>query len=140
MKKIALVSSFLSLMFFVSLAIAPVFVFAQAEGTKTTTTTQTSTPNISFQLKNPLGSSTTLDGFLAKILDAIVLLLSPVVVIMLLYSGFLFVTAQGKAEEITKAKQALIYTLIGAAIVLGAKGLAEVIKNTVSCLASNGSC
>jgi hypothetical protein len=96
---------------------------------------------LSFKVPNPLGSNTTtLDGFFANVLDAIVLLLTPVIVIMLVYCGFLFVSAQGKEEELTKAKSALMYTLIGAAIVLGAKGLAEVLKNTVTCLASSGSC
>ncbi len=54
---------------------------------------------------------------------------------MLLYSGFLFVLARGNAEKLGEAKKALMYTLIGAAIVLGAKGLATIIENTVVNLA-----
>ncbi len=97
--------------------------------------------SIEFQLKNPLGDKTgDLNTFLQNILRAMVLLLTPVVVIMMLYSGFLFVSARGSAEELTKAKQALLYTLIGAAIVLGAEGFATILKNTVTCLAGSPGC
>ncbi len=108
-------------------------------GTTTTTSgTANGTTNskIDFAIKNPLGSSSTdLPGFVANVLSAIVDLLFPVVVIMLLYSGFLFVIARGNSEKLGDAKNALLYTLIGAAIVLGASGLAHVIQNTISALA-----
>lgn len=97
--------------------------------------------SISFKLKNPLGSDTAdLNTFLQNILKAIVMLITPVVVIMMIYSGFLFVTARGAAEELTKAKQALLYTLIGAAIVLGAQGIATLLKNTITCIAGSPGC
>lgn len=92
--------------------------------------------NLQFAIKNPLGStSTDLPGFIANVLSAIVDLLFPVVVIMLLYSGFLFVISRGNIEKLGDAKKALMYTVIGAAIVLGASGLAHVIQNTISAIA-----
>ena len=124
-----------------SVTLTPSVLMAGTVDNTNTLTATTTTSTLSFQVPNPLGSNTTtLNGFLANVLDAIVLLLTPVIVIMLIYSGFLFISAQGKAEELTKAKNALIYTLIGAAIILGAKGLADVLKNTVTCLASSGPC
>ncbi len=78
--------------------------------------------------------------FLQNILKGIVLLLTPIVVIMMLYAGFLFVTAQGNAEKLGEAKKALLYTMIGAAIVLGAEGFATIIKNTVTCLGGANGC
>lgn len=84
------------------------------------------------QLKNPLNSNTaTVPGFIKNVLSGLVLLLTPFLVIMLIYCGFLFVTAKGNAEKLGDAKKALMYTLIGAAIVLGAQGLSEIIGNTV---------
>ena len=139
MKKIALFAAapgfFVAV--FLSLAMmAPALAVAQVSDT-TTPTPITATPTITFQVPNPLGSTGDLNTLIANILRAVVLLLTPVVTIMLLYSGFLFVTARGNAEELTKAKQALLYTLIGAAIVLGAQGLELVVQNTVTCLLSS---
>ena len=105
-------------------------------GTTGSTATTGTTQALSFNVPNPLGTTSDLNTILGKVLDAIVLLLTPVITIMLLYSGFLFVTAQGQPEELSKAKTTLMYTLIGAAIVLGAKGLELVIQNTVNCLAT----
>lgn len=55
----------------------------------------------------------------------------PIIALAIIYSGFLFVSAQGKPEAITKAKNALMYTLIGAAILLGSWAIAKLISETV---------
>jgi hypothetical protein len=91
-----------------------------------------SSATIQFKLENPLKGSTTINGFLEKVLDAVVLLLTPVIVVMLLWTGFLFVKAQGNGEALESAKKSLLWTLVGAAIVLGAKGLAVAIGSTIS--------
>ncbi|MEI8130228.1 MAG: hypothetical protein WCG55_01860 [bacterium] len=96
--------------------------------------------NLAFKLDNPIQGSADLPSFVQTILKAVALLLTPVVVIMMLYSGFLFVTALGNAEKLGEAKQALLYTMIGAAVVLGAEGFATIIKSTVGCLAGGTGC
>lgn len=96
--------------------------------------------NLAFKLDNPIQGSTDLTSFVQTILKAAALLLTPVVVLMMLYSGFLFVIARGNAEKLGEAKQALLYTMIGAAVVLGAEGFATIIKSTVGCLAGGTGC
>ncbi len=96
--------------------------------------------NLAFQLDNPIQGSSDLPSFVQTILKAVALLLTPVVVIMMLYSGFLFVISRGNAEKLGEAKQALLYTMIGAAVVLGAEGFATIIKSTVGCLAGGTGC
>jgi len=58
----------------------------------------------------------------------------PVIVLAIVYCGFLFVKAQGKPEELKKAKDALLYTLIGAAVLLGSWAIAKMISATVLAL------
>ncbi len=138
MKKIVLMLGLFTVLLTASMTLVPTSIFAG--GTTVSSGPATSVP-LSFQVPNPLGSTTTtLDQFLSNILSAIVLLLTPVITIMLLYSGCLFISAQGNEEGLTKAKATLMYTLIGAAVILGAQGLALVLKNTVTCLASSGTC
>ena len=86
-------------------------------------------------IDNPIKGNGDLETFIKNILDGIVLILTPVLVIMVVYCGYLFVSAQGNTEKLGEAKKALMYTLIGAAIVLGAKGLETIIGNTVGALA-----
>ena len=100
--------------------------------TTTGSTGGTTGTGLNFKLNNPIVGVDTIPDFLAKVINAILLVLTPVVVIMFIYSGFLFVQAQGNEEKIAKAKQTLIYTLIGAAVILGSKGIALAVQQTVT--------
>lgn len=83
-------------------------------------------------ISNPLGSgTTTLTAFLTMVLGAATQIGAIVVVVAIIYCGFLFVVAQGNEEKLSKAKTALTWTLIGAAILLGATALQLAISNTV---------
>ena len=53
------------------------------------------------------------------------------VALAIIYCGFLFVSARGNTEKLTKAKEALLYTVIGAAILLGSWAIAIMISETV---------
>jgi hypothetical protein len=80
---------------------------------------------------NPIPSITSVPGLIKTILEGLLKIGIPVVALAIVYCGFLFVQARGKPEAITKAKDALLYTLIGAAILLGSWAIAEMISATV---------
>ncbi len=95
--------------------------------------------NSSATLKNPLdtngsGSSMTFTSLLTLILKIVTEIGSIVVVFFIIYAGFMFVTAQGNEEKLTKAKNSLMWTLIGAAILLGANAIALAVQGTVTSL------
>lgn len=81
-------------------------------------------------LSNPIAYSS-ISAFLQAILKAVVLILFPIIVLMLVYTGFLFVKAQGKEQEIANARKAFFWTVIGGLIVLGAQALSMAIEATV---------
>jgi len=82
---------------------------------------------------NPLGPDgvNSIPAFIQKLLEGLLRIGIPIIALAIIYSGFLFVKAQGKPEEISKAKSALLYTLIGSAILLGSWAIAQLISNTV---------
>lgn len=49
----------------------------------------------------------------------------------IIYSGFLFVKAQGKPEALKNARAAFTWTIVGVFIILGAEVLVDVIINTL---------
>lgn len=55
-----------------------------------------------------------------------------VAVFFIIYSGFLFVTARGNEKKVGDAKNAIIWTVIGTAILLGARVIADVIQGTLN--------
>lgn len=91
-------------------------------------------------LINPLNSGDCtpngdcLMAFLNKILDLVIRIGSIAVILMLVWVGYLFVVAQGNGEKIAEARHALLWTLIGALILLGAKAISFGIEATVKAL------
>ena len=49
-----------------------------------------------------------------------------------MYAGFLFVTANGNESQLTQAKNALLWSVVGGVIALGARLILEVIQGTVA--------
>lgn len=79
---------------------------------------------------NPINSNT-INEFIKKILEGAIKIGIPIIALAIIYCGFLFVAARGNSEKLKKAKDAITYTLIGAAILLGAWALAQLISETV---------
>ena len=82
-------------------------------------------------IKNPIGPDTLIE-FVEAILGIIIQIGIPVLVVMIVYVGFKFVMAQGNDGKLTEAKTAFFWTIIGAAIVLGAFVISTVIQTTIN--------
>lgn len=125
MKKLIIVSGILmSAMFAPSVLVTTVF---SATGDATTVTTG--------KLQNPLKSDyDTFSKFTAGVVKTAVNVMLPFVVLGFIYSGFIFVKAQGNEKELEAAKTAIWYSVIGAFILFGAWGFAQIISTTVSTL------
>ena len=85
-------------------------------------------------LINPLRGVDSFPDFLRAILGGIVEIGTIVLIMMLVYVGFLFVAARGNAEKLQGAKSALVWTVIGGLILLGATSIQLVIEGTVNSL------
>ena len=73
-------------------------------------------------------------NFLNKILDFVIKIGVVVVVLMTVYVGYLFVVAQGNSTKIEEAKKALLWTIVGALILLGSQAIAVAIRATVQAI------
>lgn len=81
---------------------------------------------------DPLGERFgTVSELIKTILEGVIRIGLPVIALAIVFSGFLFVFARGNPEKLTKARDALLYTIVGAAILLGAWAIAKMIKATV---------
>lgn len=80
---------------------------------------------------NPIGGIDTVNEFIKILLEGLIRIGFPIIALAIIYSGFLFVFARGNSEKLQKAKDALLYTLIGAAILLGSWSIAQLISSTV---------
>ena len=113
--------------------IAPV-VFATPDGGVTNPPDGgvTNGTNITTTITNPLGEKITdIPSFIKEAVNIVLYVGIPIIALAIIYSGFLFVKAQGNAEALTTAKKTLLYTLIGGALLLGAFVIANAIGKTV---------
>lgn len=94
--------------------------------------------NINVKIENPLGPKgpQTIPDFIKKLIEVVLVVGVPIAALAIIYTGFLFVQAQGNSEKLTKAKNALLYTLIGTALLLGAFVIANAIGKTVKDISS----
>lgn len=106
--------------FYYSLGIfLPVISYAQAPGVVT--------------IENPLKGTGSLMELIVAILNNIVLPIAAVLVVLyIIYGGFLFLSAQGNPKKIEEAKSNLLWALIGAGVLLGAVAISKVVQATIN--------
>jgi hypothetical protein len=103
--------------------------------TQTSPTTNSNEPAVSQttgqgELLNPLGINS-LEELLQAVLRAVVRIGAILLVLALVWTGFLFVFAQGNEEKIKSARQALFWTVIGGLVLLGAEAISLVLSSTI---------
>lgn len=86
-------------------------------------------------LINPLRADS-IEQLLEVLVDFAVRIGFLVVIVMLVIVGFMFVAARGNPEKIKDARTALLWTLVGAVILVGATIIVEVIKATVDAISA----
>ena len=84
----------------------------------------------SVTLQNPLGYNS-LAEFLRRLLDLVVQIGFPVIVLFIVYIGFLYIQSQGKADKLKDVHNYFFWALVGSLIVLGAQALSLAIQATV---------
>jgi hypothetical protein len=78
------------------------------------------------QFCNPLASQS-FEALVQSLANWVTVIALPIAAIFIIYSGFLFVTAGGNQAKVDAAKTTFYWTIIGAAIVVGAWALATAI-------------
>ena len=87
---------------------------------------------INIALTNPLGNVDSVEEVLVALLNAFIVIATPIIVVYIIYAGFLYVTARGNAEQTKQATTALTYAIIGGVILLGAVAISEIVANLVN--------
>ena len=83
-------------------------------------------------LGNPTpGAGVTLEDFVGILIKIVQFVAIPALTVSIIYAGFILVSAGGNETEIEKGKKWITWTLVGAAIVLGAQVIANVAFGTM---------
>ncbi len=84
------------------------------------------------EFANPFKGASDLSTLVEKIIKDVLFPIGGVIaVVMIMYAGFTYVTAGGDMSKIKTATDMLLYTSIGAAILLGAWVIVQAIDTTI---------
>lgn len=105
----------------------------QTQGYSNVQTQTQGAGNNSVQLINPL-HATNLSMFVKDILDFVIRIGTIIVILMMVFVGYKFVVAQGAPGKIEEARAMLLWTIVGALILLGSQAISIAIQATVKSL------
>lgn len=87
-------------------------------------------PGIKFKWESFI-APTSIEDLLLAALNVFIVVATPIVVLYIIYAGFLYVTAKGNAEQVQQATRALTYAIIGGVIIIGATAIAAIVSGVV---------
>jgi hypothetical protein len=92
--------------------------------------TQLPIPPSELERRVPVASSGVLDT-VKKIIDFVTYALLIVAVVVIVLAGYQFVTAQGDTDKITKARNYIIYAMIGVVVALLSQAIVGLVRNVI---------
>jgi|GEM_PF-1189050 len=100
-----------------------------------TSSNQDTQPSVNLEyteinIENPI-SINSVPELVEKVFEFLIKIGIPLLVVMIVYSGWLYLFARGNPGEIKKAHDMFLYTLIGGAILLSAWAIAQLIHSTL---------
>ncbi len=114
----------------------------QSGGTGTVAPTPAPGPTVT--LVNPLNlgncgsNGTCLEALLNNILDFVIRIGTIAIILMIVFVGYKFVIARDNSGKLEEARRMLLWTVVGALILLGAKAISLGIQATVGALSAGG--
>ncbi len=81
-------------------------------------------------LFDPLGGKTIFE-ILNKVIGYLIKIGAPIVALMVIYGGFLILTAGDKPEQVTNGKNTILYAAIGYAIIICSWGIIYIIREVL---------
>jgi len=75
--------------------------------------------------ENPLGSLDDPNEIIGMVVKRVLEVLGVAAIIMIIYAGIIWMTAQGNQERTEKAKKILLWTSVGLAIILGSYAITQ---------------
>ncbi|MFZ2523065.1 MAG: hypothetical protein WAW92_01630 [Minisyncoccia bacterium] len=93
---------------------------------------------ININIPPPSSSATSIMAIIKALLENAIMPIAAVLVVMyIIYAGFTYVTAQGNPKKIEEANSRLLWSLIGAGVLLGAVAISGTVCTTLKAILGN---
>lgn len=135
--KLKLIKNFFVAELLMIFILIPILTFAQSSANGGSSSSASGggsdaqTVKMQFEIPNPFKQDS-IEGFIKTVVNEILMPIGAAVAgLMVMYAGFIYVTARGSETQIKRAHEALLYAVIGAAILLGAWVISNAISATI---------
>lgn len=122
------------LVFTLIISVCSTFAFAASDSDSDDGDSDTTTGSIgsdSDKIGNPIPGADSLSDFFDSVVSVAIQLGTIISVLGIMYGGFQYVSAQGDEEKLGKARNTITWALVGTAVLLGARTIMAVVKDTV---------
>lgn len=86
---------------------------------------------LAIEIDNPISNVSSVSSLVETAMEIVMKIGIPLLVLMVVYSGALYLFAQGNPNKIKEAHTALTYTLIGGVILLASWGIMQMIYSAL---------
>ena len=104
---------------------------ALAQSPPGNTNSQSPTQECPTCLKNPLGTITTPQLLIGKIINSVLGVVGSVALLMFIFGGLTWMTSGGSAEKIKKGRDIIVWSTLGLAIIFASYGLVRFVILTL---------
>jgi hypothetical protein len=84
------------------------------------------------------GSYTPPQQIAALVIQAVLTFLGVIFIALIIYGGFLYMTAMGESDKVKKGKNVILYSVIGLVIILAAYAITSFVVSSISNSAGGG--
>ncbi len=83
-------------------------------------------------LINPLGTISTPQALIGKIINAVLGIVGSLALLMFVYGGLTWMTSAGSQEKVKKGRDIIVWSAIGLAIIFASYGLVRILISKIS--------
>jgi TRAP-type C4-dicarboxylate transport system permease small subunit len=83
------------------------------------------------KLSNPLGTTTSIQILIGKVIDAVLGVVGSLALLMFIYGGFTWMTASGNEQSVTKGKNILMWAAVGLVVIFLSYALVKFIIKAI---------
>jgi hypothetical protein len=80
---------------------------------------------------NPLGATTDIPTLAGRIINAVLGIVGSIALVMFIYGGFVWMTAAGNQEAVTKGRNILIWATVGLIVIFSAYALVNFVFKAI---------
>ena len=101
------------------------------QGATPTSNTSNTCDSTGCKIANPLGSVSSPQLLIGKVINGVLGVVGSIALLMFIYGGFMWMTAAGSSERVSKGKEVIVWATIGLVVIFSAYAMVRFVFNDI---------